>query len=232
MKILIKSMISAGLILSGPVAHAATATAPGTTIATSSEEAVFVQSKARVAAYEQINQTYAAQITQVSTLRREASTMTESLDTNKDGDVSQAEVDANPALVKQIGDKQDQADLVSRPIALAQYYVIEQLLNDYGNARKQVIDAKKIQIMLTPDAFLYMADGVDVTNDILAVVDQRLPTVSAFPPENYRPRQDTAQMHQAVQQIIIGLVQREAAKRAAEAPAAPAGETPAAPSGR
>ncbi len=214
MKILIKPVLAAGLALAATAPVAVPAQAQVAGIATSTPEAVLLRSAARVAGYEAINTTYASQITQITTLRQEVQTLTQSLDTNSDRNVTQAEADANPAVGQQIQQKQQQIETLSQPIALAQYYVIEQLLGDYGNAQQQVITGKGIQLMLAPEAFQYAPEGVDVTNDILAALDQRMPTVQSVPPADFRPRQATVQMHQSVQQVILGLAQRAAIQQA------------------
>lgn len=210
MKNLLKPALAAGLAMVVAVPMSAPAQAQVAGIATSSPESVLVRSEARIAAYQAINNTYASQIQQVNTLRQEVQTLSQSLDTNSDQQISQAEIDANPSVRGQIEQKQQQVETLTQPIALAQYYVIEQIINDYANAQNQVIQNKKIQIMLTPEAFQYAADGVDVSDDILAVVNQRLPTVAATPPANFRPRQNTVQTHQSIQQIILAAAQRAA----------------------
>ena len=233
MKLIFKSLAATSLALTATAPLAAPAQAQVAGIATSTPEAVMVRAAARVAGYEAINTTYPSQITQITTLRQEVQTLTQSLDTNSDRNVTQQEVDANPAVRTQIEQKQQQIETLTQPIALAQYYVIEQLLNDYGNAQQQVINSKNIQIMLTPEAFQYAAEGADVTNDILAALDQRVPTVQTVPPADYRPRQSTVQTHQAVQQVILGLAQRAAIQQAQQNAAAqqPA-QPPQQPSGR
>ncbi len=226
MKTLIKPALAAGLAMAVMAPLAAPVQAQVAGIATSTPEIVMVRSAARIAGYSAINTTYATQIQQISTLRQQIATQTQSLDTNSDGQLTQAEVDANPTVRDQIQANQTTVDTLSAPIALAQYYVIEQLINDYGNAQTQVIQAKNIQVMLAPEAFQYAAEGIDVTDDILAVVNQRLPAVATTPPQGYRPRQNTVDTHQAVQQIILAAAQRQAIQQAQQqqqaAPAQPA----------
>jgi Skp family chaperone for outer membrane proteins len=182
-------------------------------MATSSPEAVLVRSAARGAAYQQIDQTYAAQITQARTVRQEINTLQQSLDTNRDNNLTEQEVAANPGVVQQIQQKEQQIGQISQPIALAQYYVIEQLINDYQNAQNQVIQAKRIQVLISPDAIQYAPDNFNVTDDILAALDQRLPTVTATPPAGWQPRRDTVQTHQAIQQILLAAAQQQALRQ-------------------
>ncbi|MEP5778731.1 MAG: OmpH family outer membrane protein [Erythrobacter sp.] len=229
MKNLIKPLMAASIAaaaIAAPLATPAAAQVNG--IATSNPTAVILRSAARVAGYNAIQTTYAAQIQQINQLNAELNTLQRSLDTNGDQQLTDAEVQANPTAVQQIQAKELEVQTASQPIALAQYYVIEQLLNDYGNARNQVIQNKSISLMISPDALQYAPEGIDVTSDIIAAVDARLPTVATAVPAGWQPRRETAQMHQAVQQVLVVAAQQAAARQAQQPAAAPA----AAPSGR
>ena len=228
MKNLIKPIMAASIAaaaIAGPLATPAAAQVNG--IATSNPTAVILRSSARAAGYTAIQTTYAAQIQQINQMNTELATLQRSLDTNGDQQLTDAEVQANPTVVQQIQAKEQQVQTASQPIALAQYYVIEQLLNDYTNARNQVIQNKSISLMISPEALQYGPDSIDVTADILAAVDARLPTVATAVPAGWQPRRETVQMHQTVQQILVAAAQ-QAAARQAQQPAAPT----AAPSGR
>jgi len=227
MKNLLKPVLAASIAaatLAVPMAAPASAQVNG--IATSNPTAVILRAAARSAGYNAIQTTYAAQIQQINQMNTELATLQRSLDTNGDQQLTDAEIQANPTVVQQIQAKEVQVQTTSEPIALAQYYVIEQLLNDYGNARNQVIQNKSISLMISPDALQYGPDGIDVTADIIAAVDARLPTVATAVPAGWQPRRETVQMHQAVQQILVVAAQ-QAAARQAQQPAAQA-----APSGR
>lgn len=184
-------------------------------IATSSPEVVIVRSKARIAAYQQIEQQYAAQFQQVRTLRQEIATLQQSLDTNKDGQLSQPEVQANPSVVQQIQQKEQAMQTATQPIVLAQTYAIEQLINDYANVQQQVVTEKKIQLLLTPEAIQWAPETVNVTDALVAVIDQRLPTVQITPPAGWRPRQDSLQTQQTVGQVLLQVAQQQQAQQAA-----------------
>ncbi|GMN12320.1 OmpH family outer membrane protein [Altererythrobacter sp. MTPC7] len=217
-----KTLAAAGIATATLAAVPASAQVNG--IATSVPEAVIVRSAARQAAYQQIAQTYAAQLQQIQALRTETQTLQRSLDTNGDNQISDAELQAGQAVVTQVQQKEQQIAQIGQPIGLAQTYVIEQLLTDYQNAQQQVVQAKGIQIMLSQDAIQYAPSGVDVTSDIVAALDQRLPTVQATPPANWRPRRESLALQQAVQQILVGVAQQQAAQQAQQAqPAAPSG---------
>jgi Skp family chaperone for outer membrane proteins len=222
MKTLIQTLGFAAIAAAGLASVPASAQVNG--IATSSPEAVIVRSQARINAYQQISQTYATQLTQINTVRQEINTQQLALDTNNDGQLTEAEVNANPGAVQQIQQKEQQVQQLSQPLVLAQTYVIEQLINDYSNARDVVIQAKNIQLMITPDALQYAPEGVNVTSDIVAALNQRLPAVAAVPPAGWQPRRDSLQTHQTVQQILVAAAQQQAAQQAQQGQApAPAG---------
>lgn len=206
------------LLAATAVAAATFAAAPAAAqvngMATASPEAVIVRSAARIAAYQTIDQTYATQITQIRALRQEISTGQQALDTNRDGQLSEQEVQAGQAAVTQLQQKDEQAAQLTAPIALAQYYAIEQLINDYANAQNQVLQQKKIQLLIAPDAVQFSPENFNVTNDILKALDTRLPTVSTTPPAGWQPRRATVETHQTVQQVLIAAAQQQAAAAA------------------
>lgn len=209
MKIFVKSL--AATALAGSALAAVPAVAQVNGIATSSPEAVIVRAQARVNAYQQIGQTYSTQIQQVNSLRQEIATQQQGLDTNNDGQLTEAEVNANPTAVQQIRQREQQIQQLSQPIVLAQTYAIEQLISDYDNARNQVIQSKNIQIMLAPDAIQYAPEGVNVTTDIVNALNQRMPAVQTTPPAGWQPRRDSLATQQAVQQILMAAAAQQAA---------------------
>ena len=226
MKLFTKTIAAAALAGTAAIATPAAAQVAG--IATSSPEAVIVRSQARIAAYQQIDQQFAAQIGQIRTLRQEMQTLQQSLDTDSNGQLSQAELQANPGVVQQIQQKEQQLGQASQPIVLAQTYAIEQLINDYQNVRQQVVQQKNIQLLLTPDAIQWAPEAVNVTDDLVAVLDQRVPTVQITPPEGWRPRQDSLAAQQTVSQVLMNVAQQQAAQQQAQQQQQPASQ----PAGR
>ena len=214
MKLIAKTI--AAFALAGTAAIATPAAAQVAGIATSSPEAVIVRSQARINAYQQIDQQYATQIAQLRTLRQEMQTLQQSLDTDKNGQLTQAEAQANPSVVQQLQQKEQQLNQVSQPIVLAQTYVIEQLINDYQNVQQQVVQQKKIQLLLSPDAIQWAPENVNVTNDLVAAMNQRMPSVQTTPPADWRPRQESLQTQQTVSQVLLGVAQQQAAQQAAQ----------------
>ena len=192
-------------------AVAAPAAAQVNGIAITSPEIVIARSAARGAAYQQIGQTYNAQITQIGTIRNEINTLAKSLDTNNDNQLSDAERAAKPAVITQIQQKEQQIAQISQPISMAQMYVLSQIAAEYNAARQQVIADKKIQIMLQPDALEYAPPQVDVTDAIVAALNTRKPTATTAVPAGWQPTQQIAQLSQSIQQILVAAAQQQAA---------------------
>lgn len=219
------TILAAGAAL----AAAAPAAAQVNGIAITSPEIVIARSAARGAAYQQIGQTYNAQITQIGTIRNEINTLVKSLDTNNDNQLSEAERNAKPAVITQIQQKEQQIAQISQPISMAQMYVLDQIAREYNAARQQVIADKKIQIMLQPDAIEYAPPAVDVTDAIVAALNTRKPTATTAVPAGWQPTQQIAQLSQAIQQILVAAAQQQAAS---VQQAQPGQQQPARPAGR
>lgn len=203
-------------------------------IATTSPEIVIARAAARNTGYQQIQTQYAAQITQIGTLRQETQTLIKSLDTNNDNQLTDAERTAKPAVVTQIQQKEQQINTLATPITLAQAYVLDQLAREYDAARQQVVAAKRIQIMLSPDAIQWAPPAVDVTNDMVTALNTRKPTVTTAVPAGWQPSREILQLQQTIQQILLAAAQQQAAQQpAAQQPAAqqPAQQQPR-PTGR
>ena len=207
-------------------------------IATTSPEIVIARAAARATGYQQIQTTYAAQIQQIGTVRQETQALIKSLDTNNDNQLTDAERTAKPAVVTQIQQKEQQINTLATPITLAQAYVLDQLAREYDAARQQVITAKRIQIMLSPDAIQYAPPAVDVTNDIVTALNTRKPTVTTAVPAGWQPSREVLGLQQTVQQILVAAAQQQAAAQPAATTPAPAATTtppaqqPARPTGR
>jgi Skp family chaperone for outer membrane proteins len=204
-KVLLLGALAAPAFLSAP----ASAQVGG--VAVANPEGVIVGAKALSAAFQTIGTTYKAQFDQARTRQQQLDTQLKSLiapiDTNKDGQLSQAEVQAaqaakSPALAQiENAQKSGQEELgrITQPATLAQLYAIDQLTQKYPAALKSVIDSKKLSLVLGGDSVIYTTPAVDVTNDIRAALDAAAPTVPVTPPANFQPTQQDAQLLQQYQ---------------------------------
>ena len=141
----------------------------------------------------------------------------------------QAELDvavkANSPLLKQIDTKQSEINTLQDPIVLAQLYAVEQIALKYDAAQQAVITAKKINVILTPDSFVWAPEAIDVTPAITAELDKAVPSVTITPPSGWRPSRQIGALYQQIQQLISAATQQAQAAAAAQArSAAPAAQ--------
>lgn len=166
----------------------------------------------------------------MQTKRQEINSINVQLDTNKDKELTQAELDAaikakNP-LLTQLDEKQKEINTLQEPIILAQLYAVEQVALKYEAAQQAVVAAKKISVILAPDAFVWAPEAVDVTSAITAELDKAIPAASITPPAGYRPSRQIGALYQQIQQLFNNAAQMQAAQAAATQPraAAPAAQ--------
>jgi Skp family chaperone for outer membrane proteins len=218
--------IVAALLSATAIAVPATAQVSG--IATAETSVAIARSKALGTAYQQIGTQYAAVVQQ--TKRQEINNINAQLDTNKDKELTQAELDvaikAKNPLLTQLDEKQKEINTLQEPIILAQLYAVEQVAVKYEAAQQAVVAAKKISVILAPDAFVWAPEAVDVTSAITAELDKAIPAASITPPAGYRPSRQIGALYQQIQQLFNNAAQMQAAQAAAAQPraAAPAAQ--------
>jgi Skp family chaperone for outer membrane proteins len=222
--------IVAALLSATAIAVPATAQVAG--IATAETSVAIARTKALGTAYQQIGTQYAAVVQQMQTKRQEINNINAQLDTNKDKELTQAELDAaikakNP-LLTQLDEKQKEINTLQEPIILAQLYAVEQIAVKYEAAQQAVITAKKINVILAPDAFVWAPEAVDVTPAITAELDKAIPAAVITPPAGWRPSRQIGALYQQIQQLFNNAAQMQAAQAAAAQPRAAAPATPAA----
>ena len=210
---------AATLALSALVAVPAAAQVNGIGVA---DPAIAVAgSQALQTAYNQIGTTFQAQRTQLEQLQQQRAGLIRQFDTDNDGQLSQEEqtaAQANPAVIQQVNGLDQQINTIQQPITLARVYVIEQLGQQLSNAVQAVVQANNVQLLLNPSAALYMADPVEMTDEIMAQLNQTVPTVSTAVPQGWQPQQQSVNLFQQVQEILLTVAQQQAA--AAQQPAA------------
>lgn len=239
MKTNIKLLLAGAAILPATLFAVMPASAQVAGIAVADPEAAILSANALGTANTQIATTYKTQLDQARARQQALQTEIMRLaDTNKDGQISDAEAAAarTGALATQLQTVQTtaQAELerMTEPSNRAQAYAIEQIALKYGPAVTAVVAAKKISLLLSANDVQFAQPAVDVTDDIKAELDRTVPTVTITPPNGWQPAQQTLQLLQRYRQAIAAQQQRAAqagpAAGAAPAPAAPA----AAPAGR
>ena len=223
-----KNILAAAFLSVAAISVPASAQVAG--IATSDTAVAITRSKALGTAYQQIGTQYAAVAQQLQAKRVEINNLNAQLDLNKDKELTQAELDvaikAKNPLLTQLDAKQKEINTLQEPIFLAQLYAVEQIALKYDAAQQAVITAKKINVILAPDAFVWAPDAVDVTAAITAELDKAVPSVPITPPAGWRPSRQIGALYQQIQQVINAASQQAQAAAAQARPAAPA--TPAA----
>lgn len=224
------SAFAAALLSAAAFAVPASAQVNG--IATADTSVAVARSKALGTAYQQIGTQYASFAQQMQQKRKEINDINVQLDSNKDKELTQAELDAaikakNP-LLTQIDTKQKEINQLQDPIIKAQLYAVEQIAMKYEAAQQAVITAKKINVILAPDAFVWAPDAVDVTTAITAELDKSVPSVAIAPPADWRPSRQVGQLYQQIQQLFDTAARVQAAQAAAAQPQ-PGQPAPAAP---
>ena len=219
--------IVAALLSAAAIAAPASAQVSG--IATSDTSVAIARSKALGTAYQQIGTQYAAVAQQMQAKRLEINNLNAQLDTNKDKELTQAELDvaikAKSPVLTQIDAKQKEINTLQDPIILAQLYSVEQIALKYEAAQQAVITAKRINVILAPDAFVWAPESVDVTAAITAELDKAVPSVPITPPAGWRPSRQIGQLYQQIQQLInVAAQQAQAAAARPPAPATPAAQ--------
>ena len=245
MKLLLSTCAIAALFAAG------TATAQTNGIATVSPDVAILSAKAFTAANGQISTTYKTQLDQAAAQDTTLNTQIRTLiDTNKDGQISQAELQAGQNATGPIGTQvkaaQDRAqpaiERLRQPAVLAQAYALEQIALKYDPALQTVAKQKNAGVVLTPNAIEYAPPATDITQAVVAEIDRTTPTVPITPPANWQPSQTTVQLLNQYRQAVYASEARrqQAAQQGGAAAATPTpsatGGTPApgatAPRGR
>lgn len=204
-------------------------------IATASTISAIVKTKAMIQGYQAIDTTYKTYYDQLQVKGKERNDLLARLDKNGDKNVDQAEMDTAEAAkdpnLALIEGKEKEIVALQEPIAKAKMYVLSQIIGRYPAAQQSVVTAKKISMILAPDAFVWAQPTVDVTAAITAELDKALPTAATAVPAGWNPDQQVYEVYQRVQQMIAAAMQQQAQAPRAAAPAAPASGK-AAPTGR
>lgn len=224
-----KTALAAAVMSAAAIALPASAQVAG--IATADTAVAIARSKALSAAYQQIGTQYASNAQQMQAKRVEINNFNAQLDTDKNKELTQAELDAaikakNP-LLTQIDTKQREINQLQEPIVKSQLYAVEQIALKYEAAQQAVITAKKINMILAPDAFVWAPDAVDVTTAITAELDKAVPSVAITAPADWRPSRQGAALYQNIQQMFENAARMQAAQAAAAQSPQPGAAAPA-----
>lgn len=187
--IALASVAVAGVSLSAAPAVAQTRLGVGVV----SVEGAMAQSTVYKNAQNSIRTTYAAQIQQFETQAKAAEAeMKPMIDA-----YNAAVTSNNQAQIQTTGQalqtKRNQINQrlapLQQPIALAGAYVEEQIGRRLDEAVRNTMKAKKVDLVVQPNAVIAFEPYVNLTNDLANEISRLVPTVSVTPPAGWQPGQ-------------------------------------------
>ena len=190
--IALASVAIAGVSLS--VAPAAAQTRLG--VGVMSVEGAMGQSTVYTNAQNSIRTTYASQIQQLETQAKAAETELKPLidaynNAVRSNNQAQIQTTGQALQTKRTQINQRLAPL-QQPIALASAYVEEQIARRLDEAVRNTMKAKKVDLIVQPNAVIAFEPYVNLTNDLAAEITRLVPTVSVTPPAGWQPGQQQA----------------------------------------
>ena len=222
-KLFVASALAIATLSVSPMA-AVPAAAQAKSVAVADVRVAAARSNAFTVATGQIETTYKAQIDQQNTrgqtLQAEINVLIAKY--NEEVRKTPQNQTALQAAGKALQDKRQaaQAELaqIGAPVELAIAYVEDQISIRMMDAVRAAMTARKVDLLLQPNAVVRREDSADITDAVVAELNKVLPSVSITPPAGYEPGQLVEQANQ----------QAMNAARAAQgtAPAAPTGSAP------
>lgn len=226
-KILVASALAMATLSVSPILSApAIAQAKGVGVA--DVRVAAARSNAFTVASGQIETTYKAQIDQQQsrgqTLQAEVNVLIAKY--NEEIKKTPRNETAVAAAGKAVQDKQRaaQAELgqIGAPVDLAIAYVEDQISIRMNEAIKAAMTAKKVDLLVNPEAVIARENNVDITDAVVAELNRILPTVSTAVPAGYQAGQLVQQRNQ---QLMDQARAAQGARPATPAPA-PTGTAP------
>lgn len=221
----------------GSLALAAPAFAQASKVATINAADAIFNARSVQTAMQQIETKYAAQVqtaqTRQTALQAQIKPLLDALDTNKDGQVDQAElqaaVQARKPQVEQIRAAETAAsneiNTALRPMNLARIYVFDQLQQRYNTALDGQVRTKQIGLIVPTSAAIRQAPGTDLTAAVRTEIDKPL---TIDPPAGWQPNQEALGLFEAYAQAVGEQNQRAAQQQQGAAPQPGAAPAPAA----
>ncbi|MEL7444473.1 MAG: OmpH family outer membrane protein [Pseudomonadota bacterium] len=233
MKISSKTVAALGLALAAATgtfgATSALAQAEGK-IATVDARGVIIATQAFQTGYEQIRTTYSAQIQTRQERAQRRQQLLESLDTNGDREINDAELAAAEGTPQATELAQIDSDLqgIQQQLDGARVFVIDQILGQYAAALTEVTEQQQIGVVLAPEVVLFPANGVDISQAVVTSLNAKIPSAGIVPPQTWQPRPESVALFQQIQQFLLRAqaIQQQQAAAAAQQGEAPATQPP------
>lgn len=230
MKLFASLLAAASISTAAAMAVPATAQVQGN-MATVNLPAAVINSNAFTTAYTQISTTYKPQIDTIQARQQEGQTLLQQLDTNSDGQLDEAEQQAaqNSAQATRLQAIDQEVAQLTDQIDAARVYAVEQILMQYRPSLEQVVQQLGVQVVLAPESVVYAPPQANITQQVTAALNTRVPSVAIVPPQNWRPSRNVVAVYQQIQQTLAAAQAIQAQQQAAQAQQQPATQ---APSGR
>ena len=228
MKLIAKMLAAASLSTAALVAAPAMAQVQGN-IATVNAPAVIINTNAFTTAYQQIGTTYKPQLDTIQARQQESQTLLQQLDTNKDNQLDEAEQQAaqNTPQAQRLQAIEQEVGQLTEQIEAARVYAIEQIFAQYRPSLEQVVQQLRIQVVLAPETVIYAPPQANITQQVTAALNTKVPSVAIVPPQNWRPTRNAVALYQQIQQTLMAAqaiqAQQQAAQQQQPANTAPSG---------
>jgi Skp family chaperone for outer membrane proteins len=190
---LFKSLMLAAAPLAAAAALPSVAQAQAVAVA-DLDEAV-AKSNAGVLAANQINLTYKAQIdaaqARANALNTELTGLRNAIVTaQRAPNPNQAAIQAQAtAYQKRQQEAEREVQTLSQPFQLANAYAREQIASKLEGAVDRAMTAKRVSIVVQPQAVIKALPASDITSDVITQLNALVPSVSITPPAGWQPGQ-------------------------------------------
>ncbi|MEM6267059.1 MAG: OmpH family outer membrane protein [Pseudomonadota bacterium] len=203
MKLMTKML--AGVGLAAAVAAAPLSAQVQGKLATASISRAVQNTSALQTAFNQVNQTYSAQIQTAQQKQTELSELLKPFDANGNGEIDGAENNAlegapNFATIQTL---QREIGSINEQVTAAQVYAVEQILIQYPAALEEIAGQQQITMVVDPASLQFAAEGADITDQVTTSLNTKAPTVGIVPPNGWRPSPNSVQVFQDIQRRLI-----------------------------
>jgi Skp family chaperone for outer membrane proteins len=174
---------------------AAPAFAQASGVAVADPQAAIAGTKAWQAARTQIQTTYKAQLDTAEARRqaigRELQPLVTAFETARAAPNANQQALQTQANTIQQRERTAQQELerLLQPATRAQQYAIEQIQAKLGDAVTAATRARNVQLLVSPQAVLFMQPAADITSVVTTELDRLVPSVSIAVPANWQPGQ-------------------------------------------
>lgn len=226
MKLLKQTLAAASLAGAAIAATPAAAQVSGN-IAIANAPATIAFSNALNTAYQQINTTYASQITELQQKSQQRQALVQPFDTDGDGQLNQTEAQAFQAApqAQQVQTLDQDLNRITNQIDAARVYAVEQVLQQYSTALQTVVSQNNIVAVLSPDSTVWSNPAANINQKVLDAMNAAPVAVQVAPPQGWQPGQQSIAAFQQIQQIrmIAAARQAQAEQQQQQQPAQPSG---------